>query len=89
MAYSPIKHSNTSAHGAAQQIGDANMKTYRTFPTWQAACEYRTLNGTGGFVFVPVTDKALGDEAILFPVGMTASQIFNHPLTRGLSGELV
>lgn len=65
------------------------MKTYRTFATWQEACEYRALNGTGGFVFVPVTEKALGDESILFPAGMTPTLIFNHPLTMGLSGELV
>jgi hypothetical protein len=65
------------------------MKTYRTFSTWQEAAQYRALHGTGGFIFVPVTEKALADESILFPVGYTPTAIFNHVLTRGLSGELI
>ena len=65
------------------------MKTYRTFETWQEAARYRTEHGTGGFIFVPVTDKALGDESILFPAGMTASKVMLHQLTKGLSGKLI
>lgn len=65
------------------------MKTYRTFDTWQEAAQYRMQHGTGGFIFVPVTEHALAAESILFPVGYTPSQIFTHVLTRGLSGELI
>ncbi len=65
------------------------MNTYRTFETWQEAARYRAEHGTGGFIFVPVTDKALADEAILFPAGMTASNVMLHRLTQGLSGELI
>lgn len=65
------------------------MTTYRTFKTWQEAAQYRMEHGTGGFIFVPVTDKALADEAILFPYNYTPSKIFTHQLTRGLSGEII
>ena len=65
------------------------MNTYRTFKTWQEAARYRTEHGTGGFIFVPVTDKSLADESILFPAGMTASKVMLHQLTKGLSGELI
>ena len=65
------------------------METFHTFNTWQEAAQFRAMNGTGGFIFVPVTEKELGDNSILFPVGYTPSKIFNHVLTCGLSGELI
>lgn len=65
------------------------MRTYRTFDTWQEAAQYRAINGTGGFIFVPVANHALVSESILFPVGMTASKVMLHQLTKGLSGELI
>jgi len=60
------------------------MQTFRTFPNTQAARDYRHVNGTGGWIFVPEN----GDP-ILFPPDMTPSAIFNHYLTKGMSGKLL
>lgn len=65
------------------------MKAYRTFDTTEQAIAYRKEQGTGGYVFAPTSAKELGYESILFPYGMTPTPIFNHPLTRGISGVLL
>lgn len=49
------------------------------------AREYRQANGTGGWIFAP-DDNSL---VVLFPPHVTPSAIFNHKLTRGLSGSLI
>ena len=61
------------------------MTVYRTFPTVQAARDYRHANGTGGWIFEPSD----GGESVLFPPAMYPSAIFRHPLTRGLTGRLI
>ena len=42
------------------------MNNFRTFPSAQAARDYRHANGTGGWIFSPDD----GGEAILFPPDM-------------------
>ena len=60
------------------------MLTFNQFACLKLAQDYRRINGTGGWIFF---DAELG-VATLFPVGFTPSQIFNHILTHGKSGEL-
>jgi len=61
------------------------MKTFRTFTSKQAARDYRHENGTGGWIFAPDDSP----ESILFPPDMTPTDIFNHVLTEGKSGDLL
>ena len=61
------------------------MQTYRQFTTVGEARMYRHENGTGGWIFVSAADNS----ATLFPPEMPPTAIFHHPLTRGLSGELL
>jgi hypothetical protein len=68
------------------------MSTYRTFPTLQAARDYRHANGTGGWIFAPGADDPVSItryECILFPPEFTPSNIFCHPFTSGRTGELI
>lgn len=51
----------------------------------QDARDYRHENGTGGWIFVPEDTG----RAVLFPPDMAPSHIFNHPMTRGRSGDLI
>jgi hypothetical protein len=61
------------------------MRTYLEFDTGEAALDYRHVNGTGGWVFVP-TD---GGPSVLFPPDMPPIEIFNHEITRNRSGDLI
>jgi hypothetical protein len=61
------------------------MNNFRTFPSTQAARDYRHANGTGGWIFSPDD----GGETILFPPDMPPIAIFHHPMTRGKSGTLI
>lgn len=61
------------------------MNIYREFKTVQDARDYRHINGTGGWIFAPDNGAAV----VLFPPHMPPSNIFRHPLTRGLSGALI
>ena len=62
-------------------------ETIRTFPSAQAARDYRYTNGTGGWIFEPAAMPGIG--AILFPPHVTPTGVFNHPFTRGQSGRLI
>ena len=61
------------------------MQVFRTFPSIAAAREYRHLNGTGGWIFA----ESDGWLVILFPPDMSPNDIFNHPFTKGRSGDLL
>lgn len=61
------------------------MQTFRTFPTAQAARDYRYEHGTGGWIFEPDD----GADVILFPPEVYPRAILNHPFTRGRSGRLI
>jgi hypothetical protein len=76
-------------HYCRNYLGDLIMLTYRTFSNASEAIAYRKENGTGGFIFDPVCNKELGFDAILFPPEFTPSEIFNHVMTRGMSGKLI
>jgi hypothetical protein len=68
------------------------MSEYRTFPTLQDARDYRHEHGTGGWIFAPeVTEPTFypAHECILFPPEFTPTGIFNHPFTKGRSGQLI
>jgi hypothetical protein len=49
------------------------------------AKEHRRLHGTGGWIF----EQGVMGHAVLFPPEMTPSEIFAHPLTKGISGQLI
>ena len=59
------------------------MLTYTEFTTREAAENYRRDNGTGGWIFVHP------NRVLLFPPSFTPSDIFAHPITRGIGGELI
>jgi|FLOH01.1.fsa_nt_gi hypothetical protein len=61
------------------------MGTFITFETTQAARDHRHSFGTGGWIFASDDRKII----ILFPPDMSPSSIFNHQLTKGLSGDLI
>jgi hypothetical protein len=61
------------------------MKTFHTFDTAQQARDYRHVNGTGGWIFV--CDKT--GNATLFPPCMAPTAIMLHPMTHGMSGDLI
>ena len=69
------------------------MQILRTFPTRQEARDYRHEHGTGGWIFSPdIPDdntNLYSSESILFPPNMAPIDIFNHPITRGRSGDLI
>jgi hypothetical protein len=68
------------------------MSTILTFPTAQAARDYRYLNGTGGWIFAPECCEGRFypyTESVLFPPEFTPSQIFKHPMTVGRNGHLI
>jgi hypothetical protein len=57
--------------------------TIMEFPCLDAAVLHRRTQGCGGWIFHS------SDVSILFPFGMTSTEIFMSRYTRGLSGELV
>lgn len=59
--------------------------TYYEFTSAEAARAFRYVHGTGGWIFEPDN----GAACILFPPWMPPSMIFNHPLTKGRSGNLI
>jgi len=61
------------------------METLYTFRSRQDARDYRHANGTGGWIF----SADDGSMNVLFPPHYCPSDIFRHPLTRGLSGALI
>ena len=61
------------------------MNSTLTFPSAQAARDFRHAHGTGGWIFSPDD----GGEAILFPPHMPPVAIFRHPMTKGKSGALI
>lgn len=60
-------------------------KSITEFDTEQEAREYRYVNGTGGWIFVPED----GGKVLLFSAEVTPWNIFNHPITKGRSGKLL
>jgi len=70
------------------------MQTFRTFPTAQAARDYRHEHGTGGWIFEPeakpdTLEHFTWTESILFPPDYSPIMIFNHPMTKGRTGQLL
>ena len=64
----------------------------REFDTLQSARDYRHANGTGGWIFEVSDDpsgKYLHGTSWLFEPHVTPFAIFNHKLTRGISGRLI
>ena len=61
------------------------MRTFRQFATRQEARDYRHEHGTGGWIFAAEHDAVV----ILFPPDMTPSDIFYHPLAKGMTGDLI
>ena len=60
-----------------------NPQTIHQFPSAAAAMEYRQRTGCGGWIF------AGQSIAVIFPFGMTLTEIFNHPVIAGKSGEFI
>lgn len=61
------------------------VHTFRTFYAEQDARDYRHEHGTGGWILV-------GDcsaPVILFPPSMAPTEIFHHPISRGVTGKLI
>ena len=76
---------------AINSRGDG-MKQYFTFNSLQDARDYRHENGTGGWIFVPENDNPSFypyHDVILFPPEFTPTGIFNHPFTKGRTGQLI
>jgi hypothetical protein len=68
------------------------MKQYFTFNSLQDARDYRHENGTGGWIFVPENDNPTFypyHQVILFPPEFSPTGIFNHPFTKGRTGQLI
>lgn len=61
-------------------------RTYHEFDTLTEARAYRQEHGTGGWIFVE--QDHIG-PAILFPPDMAPIDIFNHAMTRGMTGRLI
>jgi hypothetical protein len=61
------------------------MKTFLQFETAQAARDYRHINGTGGWILV--CEKT--GQATIFPPCMSPTAILNHPMARGITGNLI
>jgi hypothetical protein len=62
-----------------------NVQTFHTFHNATAARDYRRANGTGGWIL----ENEVTGSATLFPLCMTPSAIFRHPMARGVSGHLI
>ena len=60
-------------------------ETLRFFTTSQDARTYRHHHGTGGWIFEPDN----GGKSVLFPPYITPIGIFNHQITKGVSGRLI
>jgi len=77
-----IKRAALTMPGLFHTIPDA-PRTFREFPSLQAARDYRHNVGTGGWIW-----QRRGEQrAFLFPLDMTPTAIVMHPLAAG-SGEL-
>lgn len=66
----------------------------REFETAQDARNYRHEHGTGGWIFEVKSAESNrlpypSGTAWLFPPHMTPSHIFHHPLTSGMTGNLI
>ena len=61
------------------------MQQLLIFDNAQQARDYRYENGTGGWIFEP--EDNLG--SVLFPPDVYPFAIFNHPITKGRSGNLI
>lgn len=61
------------------------MQVIIEFETLADACGYRHDHGTGGWIFEPEDSG----KVVLFPPHFAPADIFNHPITRGRSGNLV
>ncbi len=61
------------------------MQKLLVFNTLQGARDYRYEHGTGGWIFESDDDFT----AILFPPNVCPTAIFNHPITKGRSGNLI
>ena len=61
------------------------MQKLLVFNTLQGARDYRYEHGTGGWIFESDDDLT----AILFPPDVYPTSIFNHPITKGRSGNLI
>jgi hypothetical protein len=59
------------------------MQPIHTFPSAAEAIEYRQRTGCGGWIF------AGKDIGVIFPFGMTLTEIFNHPVIARKSGEFL
>lgn len=59
------------------------MQTIHIFPSGAAAIDYRQRTGCGGWIF------AGNDIGVIFPFGMTLTEIFNHPVISRKSGEFL
>jgi hypothetical protein len=62
------------------------MQTFRTFTTAQEARDYRHEYGTGGWILVPENGSG---PVVLFPPDMAPTAILRHPLSRGVTGDLI
>ena len=61
------------------------MQKLLVFNTSQEAREYRYENGTGGWIF----ESDCKGYSVLFPPDVYPTAIFNHPMTKGKSGNLI
>ena len=61
------------------------MQKLLVFNTLQEARDYRHEHGTGGWIF----ESDDNSTAILFPPDVYPFAIFNHPITKGRSGNLI
>ena len=66
-----------------------NVTTYHTFGSEAEAVEFRSKNGTGGWIFVPNEKPDQYMQCILFDPKFTPSQVLTHIFTAGRSGRLV
>jgi len=60
------------------------MQTFIVFGSSNDARDYRSVHGTGGWIFIETST----DETTLFPLDFTPSQIMRHVFTAGKDGVL-
>jgi hypothetical protein len=61
-------------------------QTFISFPTSEEAREHRKTTGCGGFIFAGAEPDT---TSVIFPFGMTPTQILMHSLTAGRDGSLL
>ena len=61
------------------------MQKLLVFNTLQSARDYRYEHGTGGWIFESDSES----YSVLFPPDVCPTAIFNHPITKGRSGNLI